>query len=495
MEGLPRSLPGFYFDPEKQKYFKIQDTNTATPSQAKYSLESVRKQQKKARAERFALRRSQKREKETIVRPHAQDHLTLATLDREIGSRRRSYYTHGVWPNACMSRLGILPRNVVEPPEHPIRLYDRDPSTKSLYAVHGDNTIKRRRLNTPNGVPLPTVDLDGLTSASLPDGLPFGSAKSLTLNEYSFEPWDILARLTSSVSSLTYLPSSGALAATTYGSDRPPVVYLQFTPKHCSTIWGAVPRPVSFTSSIESNSVPARGTECLAVAASSYLLLFERSLSGDWDSSTALKTNTDILALDWLSPTTIVLGGRNGQIRLYDTRAKGSSHILTHPYPISKLKRADDPTRFVCAGVQDALFLYDIRSRATSSETNHGHYNDRFFNEQYPGPINKKKRLKMKHTTATRWSQPVVTFQHSNSDDIYLDVAVQPELGLIAAAQDTNSSTVIKIHNMWTGKVLKEIPRQGLKTNIKCLKFMPDHNGNTELWSDWNGTIMKMSVS
>jgi hypothetical protein len=183
-----------------------------------------------------------------------------------------------------------------------------------------------------------------------------------------------------------------------------PYVNQQFTPMNCSTIWGAAAPP----SSPNPHSVPESGTESLAVAASSSLLLFERSPTGDWDSSTVLRRDTDVLALDWLSPTTIVLGERSGRIILYDTRAKGCSHILTNPFPISKLKRADDPTRLVCAGPQNSLFLYDIRSRNTFSKHAHGHYNDKFFNDQYPGVESRQKRKRMKFTAAANWYVPLV---------------------------------------------------------------------------------------
>lgn len=85
-----------------------------------------------------------------------------------------------------------------------VRFFDRDPHTKTIYAVHGDNAIRRRRRHSPDGVPSTTE----------------------ALNEYSFEFWDTLAHLTSSISSLVYLPASGTLAATTLGYDRPPMVYL-----------------------------------------------------------------------------------------------------------------------------------------------------------------------------------------------------------------------------------------------------------------------------
>lgn len=93
-------------------------------------------------------------------------------------------------------------------------------------------------------------------------------------------------------------------------------------------------------------------------------------------------------------------------------------------------------------------------------------------------------------------SQPILSFPYDNADDHYLDIAVQPELGLIAAAQDASSSAAIKIYNMWTGKLLREIPQPSLaRVNIRCLRFMKDCNGDPELWSTWGGSIVKMSLS
>lgn len=43
---------------------------------------------------------------------------------------------------------------------------------------------------------------------------------------YAFYPWDEVTRTTSTVSSLTYMPTTGALAVTSYGSDRPPELWL-----------------------------------------------------------------------------------------------------------------------------------------------------------------------------------------------------------------------------------------------------------------------------
>ncbi|CAN9269275.1 unnamed protein product [Alternaria alternata] len=285
----------------------------------------------------------------------------------------------------------------------------------------------------------------------------------------------------------------------------------KFTPKDCSAIWGAAARPSTFTPSPGvANTVAATWSEHLAVAASSSMLLFARSQAGAWDSQTAVKSlDSDVLALEWISYTTVALGCRNGNIRLYDTRSGGSSHVLTHPSPVSKLKRADDETRLICSGLQDTLFLYDIRaprlsrnaSRKTLNYENH-HYNEEYFRSLYPTHRDGHKRRKLNHKAFKNWSQPVLTFEHANREELDLDIDVHPRLGLLAAAQDKSTGTAIRISNIWTGKTVKEIKtdhatKHGKMTThdpIRSLKFIDRYNdvdGGVDLWSCWNGGIAK----
>lgn len=499
-----QSIPGFYWDSEKKKYFKIQSANASRDLNLKYSAQNIRKKERDERVQNIAAARIQRARKERVVRKHV-NNVIQACIDRELGMRRRSVYIHCIWSEVCMSGLSARPKKVVDRPTGAlIRRFDRDPVSKTVYAVHGDNSIKRRRIHKNDGPPLPGPDLG---EDSYLDDLP--------LNECSFEPWDELQRTTSTVSSLTYLPATGALATTTYGSDRPPVVYLsdperdgpyvgqQFTPKNCAAIWGAAARPTSFDHSPGlTNTVAASHVEHLAVAASSSMLIFTRSESGAWDSTTPVASlETDVLALDWISYTTIALGCRDGKIRLYDTRSGGSSHILTHPHSVSRIKRADDPTRLVVSGLQDSLFLYDIRAPRTSSKSSDRHYDKEYFDALFPGGRNHKKRRKMNHIAHTHWSQPVLAFPHANPDDLELDVDVHPLLGLVAAAQNPESSTAIRVSNMWTGKTVKEFrgKQQNSKVGnaaarIRSLKFMDTAEeacGGVELWASLGGGIIR----
>jgi hypothetical protein len=191
---------------------------------------------------------------------------------------------------------------------------------------------------------------------------------------------------------------------------------------------------------------------------------------------------------------------------LHDSRSGGTHHIFTHPYPISKLKWADGETRLVCSGLQDTLFLYDIRTPRPSKSSsrnifnydNH-HYNEAFFKARFSGNRDSKKRRKLNHKAFRDWSQPVSTFPHANSDLLGLDIDVHPGLGLLAADQDASSDIGIRISNRWTGRIVKEIKHRTdsilLRKAHRILKFT-NRNKKDEgvnMWSCGNGGIAKFS--
>lgn len=382
--------------------------------------------------------------------------------------------------------------------------FDRDPISKTLYVVNGEACIQRRRPDPLFPIPRKHEDNEELPSL---------------LNAYTFEPWDILARMTSPVSSLNYLPASGALCVTTCGSDRSPVVYLtdpdrdgpylgeMYTPRHCTTIWDSAPRPLSFSSLPSTNSIPATATECIAVGVSSALMLFTRANSGAWQTKTMPNLASDIFALEWLSENTLALGCRNGKIHLYDTRANGESHILTHPFPISQLRRGDDFTRLVCSGLQNTCVLYDMRMArpqsgaqqpSSSSQSTHNNNNN---NNSYTR--NRKRKRPPYHIPPS--TQPILHFRHSNPDDLELGLDVHPGLGLVAAAQDDAS---IRISNLWTGKTVREFDAgdDGMAGEmlgnwkkkagrIRCLRFMNDGDGDGDvgLWSSCGAGLRRFA--
>ncbi|KAI4706408.1 hypothetical protein J4E89_008823 [Alternaria sp. Ai002NY15] len=378
MNGQP--IPGYFWDAEKKKYFRIQNQTAAQGSNLKYSSANIKKTERKERIQNVALARSNKLKKERVIRRNPNS-FAQTNIDRELGLKRQSRYVHGLWPDACAAGIEQRPEKVLPPCG--LRLFAKDPVHHTIYTVQVTQYVGQK-----------------------------------------------------------------------------------FTPKDCSAIWGAASRPTTFTASPGlANSVAATWTEHLAVAASSSMLLFTRSQGGAWDSQAVVKSlESDLLALEWISYTTVALGCRDGTIRLYDTRSGGSSHVLTHPAPISKLKRADDETRLICSGLNDTLFLYDIRaprlsrnsSRKTFNYENH-HYNEEYFQNLYPTHRDSHKRRKLNHKAFKNWSQPVMTFAHLNRDELELDIDVYPRLGLLAAAQDTTEGLHLAQNHSQSFKAAKKI--------------------------------------
>ncbi|KAA8620131.1 hypothetical protein PtrSN002B_004302 [Pyrenophora tritici-repentis] len=507
MNGQP--IPGYYFDEEKKKYFKIQSRTASQGGDFKYSVDNIKKLERKERIQNITIARSNKVRKERVVRRNPNS-FVLTHVEREIGIKRSLAYIQHLWPDACAFGIESQPQQVITTtPSQPfIRLFDRDPVSRTIYAVHGSNSIKQQKIQSNK--------IRELEESNEEHDLALD-------NPYAFYPWDEIARTTSIVSSLRYLPATGALAVTTLGSDRPPELWLsdpdrdepyvgqKITPKNCATIWDVAARPTTFSPLPGLvNSVAASHVEHLATAASHSMLLSTRSQTGAWDTTVPVKDlPSEVIALEWISYTTVVLGCRNGSIRLYDTRSGGSSQVLTHPGPISKLKRADDETRLICSGLDDTLFLYDIRSprlsrnasRKTFNYENH-HYNEQYFRSLYPNNRDTAKRRKLNHKAFKNWSQPMLTFVHANRDELDLDIDVHPRLGLLAAAQDLSTDAAIRISNIWTGRTVKEIHNQSKRSGKTCgretirtLKFVDrdDELGGVDLWSCWNAGIAKFT--
>src|SRR5687768_3167760 len=100
MNGQP--IPGFYWDPEKKKYFRIQSSSAAQHKDWKYTVSNLRKEDRKERLQKASLALSDRNRKERVVRRHARS-FARTDLEREIGTRRKSFYVQNLWPNACLN--------------------------------------------------------------------------------------------------------------------------------------------------------------------------------------------------------------------------------------------------------------------------------------------------------------------------------------------------------------------------------------------------------
>ncbi|KAJ9617024.1 hypothetical protein H2200_000745 [Cladophialophora chaetospira] len=89
---MPPSLPGYYFDPEKNRYFKIQ-ANHVAPTGAKYSRQAVKAEKviKKVQRRDESVQRS--KVATTVTRSKLLQH-PLLSFDRRLGEIRSSLTSH-----------------------------------------------------------------------------------------------------------------------------------------------------------------------------------------------------------------------------------------------------------------------------------------------------------------------------------------------------------------------------------------------------------------
>ncbi|KAK5730565.1 hypothetical protein LTR15_000502 [Elasticomyces elasticus] len=79
------TIPGFYYDTEKKKYFKI-TANHAAPPEAKHSLSNVRREARETKKRKLDDRKRQKAAKQTVQRSRVRrDALCYSSLSRELG--------------------------------------------------------------------------------------------------------------------------------------------------------------------------------------------------------------------------------------------------------------------------------------------------------------------------------------------------------------------------------------------------------------------------
>lgn len=443
-------IPGYFFDAEKGKYFKYHPN----PAHAN-SKENVAKRLKKEKAESSAAAQKAEEKAQRIVVPHKKN-LHHQILRRELADNSKPFFSRSVWPAA--SAAGFNQTKALVKGHSLIRLFDYDTKSGTVFAVCGETRINKY---TSRGPGRPNTRTELLVT-------------------------------TSTVSSLNYLPASDTLAATTYGSDRPPVVYLTnpgtdlqgvgqvFTPANCPVIWSSAPRPTFSTSREHTSSVHAADTEFVAFGASKDMKLLQSGPDGNWIYNDALKTESDVLALSWLSPTILSLGGRDGHIRIYDIRAKGSTKILTHSTPISQIRPADDFQRIVVSGIRDTLMVYDMRMGLTSDV-----------------PEDRSKRQKYHKRPKPKTSAFYTQFNsHANHIELDLGMDVNPRLGLVAAGDGDRN---LNIHNLYTGELLKQWSNASAESahgrSIRSVRFVIDHNGDEALMATVDGVVVTFSWS
>ena len=250
-----------------------------------------------------------------------------------------------------------------------------------------------------------------------------------------------------------------------------------------STLWCAAPNPFGSDNIMTHPERTAFGTDEGVV--------LEDRLAGSiepCDERIVIKTYSDVLSLEWMSPNTLAAGLRNSGILLIDDRSGTSVVRLRHTTSVTQLARVDNTgMKLVACGFPSSMAMYDLRM---VKEVVHSNAQG-FMNERKPEALQNLTPQKFKV------SEPLFSFDYQNKKEMYLGFDICRPWGLLAAAQDDGG---IRIYSLRTGRTLKELsimnPLQTLaqQTPVRCVKFVDDYESGMRILASQGTGIYQFGI-
>ncbi|CAP99463.1 Pc22g21750 [Penicillium rubens Wisconsin 54-1255] len=314
-------IPGFYYDPEKKKYFKIQ-ANHAAPPNAQYSQQAVKRKRSELMKRENKTRFRQRENKETIRKAASLKH-PLVNLQREIGvivsSRARQEQQARI--QASQLHRGELHRFEPWPNSYSIRHVLRNPRSGTLIAGSAR-------------------------------GYESSVSSSATMNEGPQGDCFLSAHLLPE-------PDEG-------GNYRWPTFShpIRIRPHYPMSFWCSAAQPTGSTAHFAIGT--SEGLHTLE-GTSSHWCLSKKPFKGNTVSTGNRRRSQrtqSVHAVEWMSPDVIAAGQKNSKIFLHDLRSGGSATRLQHSDAVMEMKQMDE-YRLVAAG-PTSLRMYDLRFAPTT---------------------------------------------------------------------------------------------------------------------------------
>ncbi|QDS76974.1 hypothetical protein FKW77_005580 [Venturia effusa] len=497
-------IPGFYFDEEKQKYFKIQKTQHA-PEGAKYSYDNYKKEEE-AKSKRKREQVDEKRRKRQLL---AKAPILWNPLATGIGARSET----GLKRSSEV--LDIRSQAFVQGLERRV-LLDSDDLRLASYPSNASSMSESVRARHTPKTEISCFDYDSATQgiifgtkhnawkgpeASLSSILPRKESSTSKPDYKSCVPVHIMA-FPSEISSIT-LTSHRSMTATSLGSrsspdiyitnlvsptdaqrtqtlDRPPSVRMK--PHKPTTIWCSA----SFPGSSSANP----DTIALGTCKDSGILLLD-SHNGSWRIHQAYRCKADVLAISWLSPQIITGGLRSGGVMIWDCRSHAGVQRFSHPSTITGIKSVNNGHGVVVAGLMNEMCLYDMRMLSegrTKLGTNYGNWVLDDEGGWGGGDTGRNVTGRAPYKQGITCTRPVVRFNYRNDFLLPLGMDVSQELGLVAAGEEDGN---VGVWSLRSGERLRTLETRPKPFNtvavaltpkhVKCLRFVQDKTGPPRL--------------
>ncbi|CEJ56648.1 hypothetical protein PMG11_02849 [Penicillium brasilianum] len=417
-------IPGFYYDPEKKKYFKIQ-ANHAAPPGAQYSQESVKRKRNQQEEQEKQAHVSQRIARETVRKPSFLHH-PLIGVDREVGThvfsapelqdRQASIYVSQLkrtklhqfepWPGPCNirhvlrhPRSGILITSGIQGNASSVSICFPDcDEAKWTY----NQTMERLLFREPYRLSSISLSHTGYLLATMDSG-PGGD---------SFLAPRLLPN-----------PDEG-------GDYRWPSEFLHpIRIRTTQTLWCSAACPTGEKALFAVGT--SDGLHTLE-GQSSYWSLSQKPLPKEQSNRGpgfrrhGNSSHASVQAVEWLSSDVIASGLRNSSVFLYDVRSGENSLRLQHSQSVTKIRKVD-LWRIVVGGY-NSVEMYDIRFASQNLQ-------------------HKPKPMSRSHIS----SRPYLSFRDFSPEEIP-DFDVSTELGLLACASDDRK---VRFFSLNTGKPVR----------------------------------------
>ncbi|KAK2878167.1 hypothetical protein FQN49_001092 [Arthroderma sp. PD_2] len=409
------SIPGYYFDPEKKKYYKIQPGHVAQ-SGSKYSKDEVKKREKNSSKKKQTISRNERTRLERVMRARILERPIIGHLgiEQETGRCRVPDRDAIAQRTIACTRL-MESRRLVDlgrRGEQYCHQFVRDPRTGIILTALKPTSTANFRPISPDRpwkydehVDKGIIELDHREWIT-----------SLSINSMG----NVL------MASQDLLSGEGIRLAVGR-TIEPSEAYGKSSRSVFENLLIAFKRRDEWVSSAV--ACPSTSKPLFAVGCSEELVTVECEAS----QATLARVETfpaKISDVDWLDENVAIAGLQNSIIALHDMRCKASVSRFMHSHGVQKLKRVDD-SRIIVAGIDHTLDMYDLRSTRTTIKSR-------------PNPN------KQSHEPTI----PYLKFSELNYTSL-ADMDVSSQLGLLACATDLPKVQLFSLH---TGKLLEAPP-------------------------------------
>ncbi|PBP23961.1 myocyte-specific enhancer factor 2d [Diplocarpon rosae] len=458
-----RDIPGYYFDQEKNKYFKIQPQG---PTSSAYSGRDVKRRKLRDEKE-LAVRKEKQRQAGRIQRSKfLGDPLIGGVFTREYGY---SGFDPARIVAVGLVRCGTLctkylgATNIIGPmrPQQSVPLFtiDRQPDYgSSVVRIHYAQESRFRTIRTAVG----------------------------TLNRFSVigrdntcEDYSAYYTHEGEPTSITENESSHQIAVTRSSGSLIDGIDIHFDPKeigyHGNAITISMTRPGYARSNCiymySSTAAPPSSSLLFAFGSSEGILATDKEAHNTtWLTPKPSKDPTqsdDLFALAFVtsSPSVLLSGGRKGLLKITDLRVPVfglDADTIIHSSTITHIQVLDTH-RIIVNGLDSSLCQYDMRFRKTDTTRS----------------ILKKKARAQRNMTPTRSILQYEDFQNNATIQIGFDVDL--DSGIVAAAQEFDefhkSVQLFSLHGghkLDSPNVSEYLPNSEAGRTVKCLRFAQD---------------------